>query len=284
MENDSRDNQDRIMSKKPKQTGTEVTNSNMTLPPWLDDKMQKGAKFANREYNYSRNNPIDDQGYVDAVTQQANSGGNDAAFQQYQATLNGDYLYGGDAFNAAQQSATNRIIPQVTSAFNSSGRMGGLAGQSELAGRIGDSFAGLYNNERGRQMGALSMAPTMNALAYDPAERVFGAEQNAQNARSNATNMYINQMGQMAPFYQQKEDSKPIYSQGGGLGSILGPALSIGGMLMGGPAGMAVGAAGGLLGSSGGSSGGMDLNSQYQPQNSFKYLGNTSGSLPTGGW
>lgn len=75
------------------------------------------------------------------------------------ATLRGDYLYGGAGFDKAYQAAANKIIPQVDSQFASSGRLNsGLAGVAKTSA-LGDAFAGLYDNERKRQLAASQLAP-----------------------------------------------------------------------------------------------------------------------------
>lgn len=77
-------------------------------------------------------------------------------------TLNGSYLFGGQGFNQAQQAASNRIIPQVNSMFGAAGRSGSGLAQSEMTRQLGDSFAGLYNNERNRQIQAAGIAPNVD--------------------------------------------------------------------------------------------------------------------------
>jgi hypothetical protein len=198
---------------------------------------------------------------MNSMMDQANSGSMDNAFDQWNNTLTGDYLYGGDAFSAAQDAASRRIIPQVTSAFNQSGRMGGIAGQSELTGRLGDSFAGLYNNERGRQMSALGMSPAMSQLGYEPARRQLqvGMIQDAKNMENNEIDFsnknmegqrldqYLQRLGGIAPNFRGQDSTKPVYSQGGGIGSLLGAGLSVAGMATGNPfLGMAGGGFGGF--------------------------------------
>jgi len=98
-------------------------------------------------------------------------------------TLKGDYLYGGSGFNAALDAAKNKIIPDVEGRFAQSGRYGsGLARTAEASG-IGDAFAGLYGDERNRQMDAARIAPTVADMDYNDADRLgrVGQQEDIRN-------------------------------------------------------------------------------------------------------
>lgn len=85
-------------------------------------------------------------------TQRANQGniGN-----EYNKTLQGDYLYGNPGFNAALQAAHSQIAPMVQGQFESGGRYGsGLAQEAETSA-LSNAFAGMYGQERQNQMAAL---------------------------------------------------------------------------------------------------------------------------------
>ena len=86
-------------------------------------------------------------------------------FDQLTGTLGGDYLYGGPGFDAAQQAAYNRITPQVQSAFSGGGRLQSGLAQTAHTQALGDSFAGLYNSERNRQLQAAQIAPSVEGTA-----------------------------------------------------------------------------------------------------------------------
>jgi hypothetical protein len=80
-----------------------------------------------------------------------------AVQQQYQDTLGGKYLYGGEGFDAAVQAAVNAATPQIASAFGGSagGLSGGLARQA-VGDTAVDAFARQYGQERMNQMAAAS--------------------------------------------------------------------------------------------------------------------------------
>jgi len=72
-------------------------------------------------------------------------------------TARGDYLTGGTGFDAALQAATNKILPQVGSAFGGAGRLHSGLAQTAASGAIGDAFANLYGQERANQLSAQNM-------------------------------------------------------------------------------------------------------------------------------
>lgn len=96
------------------------------------------------------------------------------------ATLRGDYLYGGPGFNAAYQAAANKITPQVNSMFGAAGRSGSGLAQTAMAGALGDAFAGQYGQERGRQMQALGLAPSVRYSDVDRLSQVGGMREGLQ--------------------------------------------------------------------------------------------------------
>lgn len=80
----------------------------------------------------------------------------DIARQALEGTAGGDYLYGGEAFQRAVDSAVNAATPRVASAFG--GSVGGAGGSGLGRHAIGqsaiDAFAGQYGDERDRMLRA----------------------------------------------------------------------------------------------------------------------------------
>jgi hypothetical protein len=72
-------------------------------------------------------------------------------------TMRGDYLYGGPGFDAAFQAASNKILPQVASSFERSGRRNSGLADIGKTQALSDAFAGLYGQERQNQMNAAQM-------------------------------------------------------------------------------------------------------------------------------
>jgi len=100
-------------------------------------------------------------------------------------TLGGDYLYGGEGFNAALEAAKNKIIPDIQSRYAKAGRFGsGLARQAE-AQALSDAFAKQYGQERQNQIRAALFAPQAAAADYEDLARLgsVGAEREALQQR-----------------------------------------------------------------------------------------------------
>ena len=233
------------MSEAPTQSLARTT-SQMDLPDWLKSPMQGAVGMAGQQANQAPN-ALYSQGLqgVGAATQQGSNFDINPAMNQYQGTLNGDYLSGGAGFDAAQQAAANRIIPQVTSAFNSAGRMGGGAGPSELTRQLGDSFAGLYDNERQRQMSALNMSGQMEDLQYQPQQRDLSnaltqmqAGLGEEQRQTGKTDDYLRQLQGVAGNFQGGTKDVPIFSQGGGAAETAGGILAGLGLLNGAKGGL----------------------------------------------
>jgi len=81
-------------------------------------------------------------------------------------TLRGDYLTGGEGFNAALNAARNEIIPKVQSEFAARGRTGSGLAQTAETGAIGDAFSKLYEQERENQLRAGALAPGVDEMKY----------------------------------------------------------------------------------------------------------------------
>jgi hypothetical protein len=266
---------------KPKPAAQNTVTETNAPPEWLRPYLQESAGEAQNLYNagapqmFQGNTSVPFSGQTQdalGMTEDlARSGAAvNPALQQHNATLNGDYLHGGSGFNAALDAAKNQIIPDVQSMFSRAGRSQSGLAQGEMAGRIGDAFAGLYNQERARQMSSLGMAPQMAQLANQPAAQLAqvgsayeGMDQQllndeiqrfeyAQNAPQMQLDNYIARLGGVSPFAGgTTTEQTPIYRNKGA--GFLGGAMSgasIGSTF--GPWGTAIGAlGGGLLGGMG---------------------------------
>lgn len=106
--------------------------------------------------------------------------------KQLQATLDGDYLYGGAGFNAAYEAAKNKILPDIQSRYNAGGRYGsGLARQAE-ASALGDAFASQYGNERTNQLRAMMFAPQAAQSDYNDLKALAGVGQQREGQTQSA--------------------------------------------------------------------------------------------------
>lgn len=178
-------------------------------------------------------------------------GGSDltrAAQQQNLATTRGDYLYGGPGFNAAFDAASRRIMPQVNSMFAGAGRRGGGLNGVAMSQALGDSFAGLYGQERNNQMQASAMAPGLaNQDYFDISQLGEVGSQREQMAQQQLDEPYM-RLGRYQGFINPllgaggtQTQTTPMYRNRAS--GALGGAMAGGSMF--GPWGAA---AGGLLG------------------------------------
>lgn len=104
------------------------------------------------------------------------------------AQARGDYLYGGEGFNNALQAAMDQIQPQVQSRFGLSGAGGATGGLAQTAFNQGTSnaFAGLYDQNLNRQMGAANTL-TGQALGAGQALGGFGQQDMARQMAAAAS-------------------------------------------------------------------------------------------------
>jgi hypothetical protein len=259
---------------KPKPVAQQTVTQTNAPPAWLSPYLKESAGEAQVLYNAGAPQMYQGQTVTpfSGQTQDALGMSEDLArsgaavnpaLQQHSATLNGDYLHGGAGFNSALDAAKNQIIPDVQSMFSRAGRSQSGLAQGEMAGRIGDAFAGLYNQERGRQMQSLGMSPQMAQLASQPAQQLAGVGaayegmdqqllndkiqrfEYEQNAPQMQLDNYIARLGGVAPFAGGTQSKQtPIYQNKSN--NFLGTALGLGGLMFGGAPFSATG--GGLMG------------------------------------
>lgn len=152
----------------------------------------------------------------------ANQGsqGNTNLQNLYSQTMGGDFLAGGQGFDRALQAASNRIMPQVDSRFSLAGRSGGGLADVAKAQALGDSFAGLYNDERGRQMQMAAMAPQIDQMRYADANTLSRLGAQKEDYQQDIINEQIARHN-----YEQNLPYEKLnrYSQ------ILNPGLGVGG-------------------------------------------------------
>lgn len=92
-----------------------------------------------------------------ALTQGASTSGlPQEQLEQLQRTAGGDFLMGGEGFDAAVNAAVRQAQPHILSTFGSAGVGGGTGGlaQSAIGQSAIDAFASQFGQERGRQQAA----------------------------------------------------------------------------------------------------------------------------------
>ena len=101
--------------------------------------------------------------------------------QYLEPTARGDYLTGGEGFNRAYDAAAGRITPGVRSQFEKSGRLGSGLARGEETRQLGDAFAGLYGDERNRQLTAAQAYQQGISNQRNQQLQAYGAERGLQN-------------------------------------------------------------------------------------------------------
>jgi hypothetical protein len=87
-----------------------------------------------------------------------------AGLDELLKTARGDYLYGGDAFNAAVNAAQRQALPNALSPWLGAGRDQNFLGKANLSQIFGDIFANQYGQERGRQLQAAQLLPGQSLI------------------------------------------------------------------------------------------------------------------------
>lgn len=257
--------------------GQQQMPSTVTTNPWGPQQPYLTDIFGQAQKLYQQGGPqIYPNSTVSPLTSYQNQGINAQAnlAQNPQTTqaatgylnnvLNGNYLYGGQGFNAALNAANQQIQPMIGSLFEGHGRYGSGAQGAQTAQQLGDVFAGMYGQERANQQQALGLAPQVQGMGYNDASQLFNAgsaqQSQAQNELTDVANRYNYQ--QQLPYQNLSQYASTIYgapsfpstttpyyrnTAAGALGGALGGA-QLGSMF--GPWGTAIGAlGGGILGS-----------------------------------
>lgn len=151
---------------------------------------------------------------IQQYTQTANQGTPvaDSAQNQVNATLQGDYLnsnpYLDAMYNNAASAVTRNyqeaVAPSIASNFGLSGRSGSNMAfanamdssrdtlSRNLSGMASNIYGGAYENERGRQMQAASLAPQTAGLNYFDANQLLQAGQLQDAFNQNRLNDKVN--------------------------------------------------------------------------------------------
>ncbi len=100
-----------------------------------------------------------------------------SALDAFLPTANGDFLFGGDGFNAAGDASVRAAQPHILSTFGRSGSgTGGLA-QAAIGQAATDAFAQQFSQERTRQLQAASALPQLGLLPIDLLMQTGGLQQ-----------------------------------------------------------------------------------------------------------
>jgi hypothetical protein len=189
------------------QSGTTTTNTIQNSDPWpgqqpyikqaLSGAQNLYENYTPGYYPNSTNAPMNEmQGNALSGIYNRGIGGSavDAGAQNLATdTLGGSFLGAENPYFAQmQQSVANKIIPQVMSQFEQSGRYGSGAAANALASALADKTGQMayqnYGDERARQMQTMALAPTVSGTDYTNLNAALGAGGQLQGQQQNAIN------------------------------------------------------------------------------------------------
>lgn len=264
-------------------SGNQQQNVTTSSAPWGSQQPYLTDVYGNAQRLYQQGGPqiypnstvspltaYQNQGIQNQAALAQNPATTQAATDYYNNVLNGNYLFGGQGFNAALNAANAQITPMIASQFEGHGRYGSGLQQGEIANQLGNVFANLYQGERANQQSVFGQSPNLQAMQYGDASQLYNAGQaqqtQAQNELADVANRY--NYNQQLPYQNLSQYASTIYGSpnfpsqtqpyfrnqgagilggalsGGALGSLLPASAGLG------PWGIAGGALlGGILGS-----------------------------------
>jgi hypothetical protein len=205
--------------------GSDSSSVQNSVPPEFSglagQVAQRGGEIGNMPFNpypYSQVadfNPYQYMGFDMGANQAMNGQLPGQAQDLMGQTLGGGFLnnnpYLNQAIDQTLGDVTNQfnttVAPSMAATAMKSGSFGNTGFQemeqnqrNQLADRLGgisnNMRMGAYEAERGRQMGAMQMAPNINMMGYQPAEYLQGIGSTMQQQGQNELNSWYNQFQQ----------------------------------------------------------------------------------------
>lgn len=197
-------------SKAPAQTVQEASPWSGQAP-YLTGLYRSAQALPQQEYYPGQTVPDQAPETQQALSQQAQMANQGAVGNEYNKTLQGNYLYGNPGFNAALQAAHSQIAPMVQGQFEAGGRYGGGLAQEAETSALANAFAGMYGQERQNQMAAM-MNPSVGYSDISALGNVGAMREGYQQQQlSDQLNRW--NFAQQAPYNQLAAQSAVI--QGG---------------------------------------------------------------------
>lgn len=281
-------------------TQTSTSTQTVEVPEYLERELRYGLSEARDLYDQGAPEFYPNQTYADfdplqleaqdATLGRARAGSPliDSAQDLTQRTLDGEFLQGNPYLDQLLERYGAKANSQVLGTFNQSGRLGSGANVATSQQAIADAtlpfLFNTYENERGRQVNASQFAPTLAAEDYRDIAAIdavggirqgqtqLGVDEDVARYNYEATapstwlDQYLSRVNSSGAnnLTTTTGTQTTKTKSGGGLGSALGTALSIGSMLVPGGQFAALGDSLGGLGSAAGfglSTGGQALGS-----------------------
>jgi hypothetical protein len=171
-----------------------TTTSSTTTKPWNIEQLRgvgrAAERMVKRDVGYK---PFEDPTYVpfSGQTQQglnqteaiakAGSPITENAVSVLGKTINGDYLNGNPYLMDSLTRGADEITKRSNMSAAGAGRYGSGAAAEVTADSLGDYYKSAlmqnYDSERGRQMQAMTLAPTINDMRYGDARTLMGVGQ-----------------------------------------------------------------------------------------------------------
>ena len=187
-------------------SGGSDTQTTSAVPEWAvpaaQSYLQRSQQVADLPYQgyegstVAQMNPYQQAG-TDAIAQRAMQGSpvSDAASRNITSTLNGDYLNNNPWLDATVQRAQGDVKQGLAGIEARSGSFGNSGVQQTTARQLGDVSAQIrgadYGAERGRQMQAIGLAPSIANQDYTDAQQLIGAGDKLQGQdQRNLTDAY----------------------------------------------------------------------------------------------
>lgn len=156
-------------------------------------------------------------------------------------TAQGDFLFGGEGFDAAVNAATRAAQPGILSSFGRAGRGVSGLGQAAVGQAATDAFASQFGQERGRQLAAAQALPDIGLAGTNILSQV-GSQRQAQSQQEElgpvlAMERLLQSALGVTPSQQGLLQGRTQTVSGGGgskAGDILGTAASVAGLGLGG--------------------------------------------------
>lgn len=179
-----------------------------------------------------------------ALSQQAQQAGIDRAQmgnpllqtgqQAIQETARGDYLNANPYAQQMFEGISGNIADQVNSAFGGAGRVGSGLHAGTLAREIGQAgtnfYGNIYNQERGRQLAAAGMAPSMAQADWNDINQLasLGAQQDILAQAQSPLGQLQSYHAAIAPIGGMGSQTSTPYYQNRAAGALGGASLGAG--------------------------------------------------------
>lgn len=243
------------------QTQTQKTEPWAGAQPFIMDYLNRGQAQSNTPFQFNPGDTVvpfgpETQYGLAATTQRAIQGSpvNLAAQQNATNTLNGDFMSpdSNPWLKGAYDTAAGDVTSRINSQFGNS-NFGGSAHQEVLQrglGEVGNTmFGGNYQQERGRQMSAMGMAPQLAETDYRDMQALLGVGDARRglageymNAGNNLYNDFLNDPQQKLDNFgnvvrtgmgggSTSTATGPNPNQSNGVANLIGSGLAIYGMM-----------------------------------------------------